>query len=48
MKCRASFPTQLRHQVLVLTTEEEWRSIAKREERVLRLADPAKARQEAK
>ena len=34
---------QIHHELLVLTTDDEWRSIAKREVKVLRLSDPAKA-----
>lgn len=37
---------QIHRELLVLTTDDEWRSIAKREMEVLRLADPAKVRQE--
>ena len=39
---------QIHHELLALTTDSEWRSLAKREIQVLRLADPGRARQEAK
>jgi hypothetical protein len=38
---------QIHHELLALTTDDEWRSIAKREVKILRLSDPARAREEA-